>query len=316
MRCKNCGMEFEGNFCPNCGVSKDLNSEMYSTQNDEEGNMNYNDIPTKKHKLLGFRSNKLWKKVVSVIYMIIVGLFVIGSTSEIDSINDAIISIQGILTLISPYVFLSNFKLRTLLPLFKENKKSKSFLGLVCVNIVICLFCYMINPSTHCEHKWVEIERTMATCNEEGYVKLHCDLCDSDNTEYIDKIEHVYEPVKGKDIVVCAVCGDRLEETTTNKEDSTTEKTTHKHSWDKATCEQPSICKDCGITKGDALGHSTDCGICTRCDKEFRKQSPITILNWTYTIDYAGGVEWSFNIKNNTDKQPIFTEWLAGWLKE
>lgn len=77
----------------------------------------------------------------------------------------------------------------------------------------------------------------------------------------------------------------------------------HKHEWKKATCEQPAICKGCTDTKGAALGHTTDCGICTRCKKEFRKQSPITIINWTYNIDSAGGVEWNLNIKNNTDKQ-------------
>lgn len=77
----------------------------------------------------------------------------------------------------------------------------------------------------------------------------------------------------------------------------------HKHDWKEATCEESTVCLSCGEVKGEKLGHTTDCGICTRCNKEFRKNSPVTILNWTYNIDYVGGVEWNFRIKNNTDKQ-------------
>lgn len=92
----------------------------------------------------------------------------------------------------------------------------------------------------------------------------------------------------------------------TQKED--TDKTpsaegTHKHEWEKATCEKPATCKGCGETKDAALGHTTDCGICSRCDKEFRKKSPVTIVNWTHDMDFLGGVTWSLKIRNNTDKQ-------------
>ena len=86
-------------------------------------------------------------------------------------------------------------------------------------------------------------------------------------------------------------------------EEKKKEEKKHEHTWVDATCENPSTCSGCNATKDSALGHTTDCGICSRCKKEFRKPSPITIINWTYTIDYVGGVEWNLNIRNNTDKQ-------------
>ena len=154
----------------------------------------------------------------------------------------------------------------------KLNGPAKAALIITIIVVSITIICAIITLATpHCEHQWVETEKVAATCTEDGYIKSHCDLCDSDNTEHLDK----------------------------------------GHTWEKATCEQPAICNGCGETKDDALGHTTDCGVCTHCNKEFRKQSPVTILNWTYTIDYVGGVEWSMNIRNNTDKQIkyVILEW-------
>jgi hypothetical protein len=75
------------------------------------------------------------------------------------------------------------------------------------------------------------------------------------------------------------------------------------HTWEGATCESSSICSVCNEIKGDALGHTTKLGVCSRCNKEVRKISPVTILDWTYKIDSVGGVQWNYRIKNNTDKQ-------------
>lgn len=314
MICKNCGWTFEDDFCPNCGAPKEQEDPLFEAQNNVIGNIENNKKSRKEYRLLGFRSNKAWKKVISILYMIIIGFFSIVYFSTIDSINDAITSVEGLMMLVSPYVFLSNFKIRKFLPLFKENKKSKSFIGLVCVNILIILICHMINPATYCEHNWIETEKVDATCMESGYIDLHCDLCDSEKTEYIEENGHTFEITEEKGFKVCSVCGEKEYEKENHEEETkdkhfdsqqneTTKKQEHKHTWEKATCEKPSICKACKATKGDALGHSTDCGICERCNKEFRKQSPITILNWTHNIDYVGGVEWNFKIRNNTDKQ-------------
>lgn len=41
------------------------------------------------------------------------------------------------------------------------------------------------------------------------------------------------------------------------------------HVWQSATCTEPKTCTKCDETKGSALGHTTDSGICSRCGKNF-----------------------------------------------
>jgi hypothetical protein len=215
--------------------------------------------------------------------------------------------------MLAPYIFLSNFKYRKYIPLFKKHQAGLSFLGMICVYIAISIVFSLLNPATHCEHEWVEVESKQATCTEQGYKKSHCDLCDSDNTEY-SEVEHqfsVVEETEEKIVKKCSSCDETVteekkKESEKNEEVSLTtepKEEKHKHEWQKATCEEPSVCLTCGETKDDTLGHTTDLGVCSRCKKEFRKTSPVTILDWTYNIDYVGGVEWNFRIKNNTDKQ-------------
>ena len=88
-----------------------------------------------------------------------------------------------------------------------------------------------------------------------------------------------------------------------NEGETTNKNVDHEHKWEKSTCKKPQICSICGEKKGKALGHTTDCGVCSRCKKEIRKKSPVTILNWTYKMDFVGGVTWTYKIKNNTDKE-------------
>ena len=304
MYCGKCGTQYEGNFCPKCGTAYAGDSCV--------------NCDTNQGKLFGFRTNKPWKYVLSIIYMVFIGFYILGSFTSIDSANDAVTSIQGLLLMVAPYIFLSNFKLRNVLPLFKERKTGSSFLGMLCVYFAIIILGTAINPATYCEHKWIETGRTAATCTEDGQIESHCDLCDSDNTEYIDNLGHKFvikEDTAEKTVSACSVCGkESVQEKKTdketekapsnnNKETSPTGKEEHKHTWGKATCEQPSTCSGCSATRDTALGHTTDLGVCTRCQKEFRKQSPVTILDWTYNIDFVGGVEWNFKIKNNTEKQ-------------
>jgi hypothetical protein len=325
MKCKKCGTEFEGNFCLKCGEKATTTCKKCGVEYIGDFCTNCGTKTVKQGKLLGFRTNKIWKKVLSIIFMVMIGFYILGSFNSIDSGNDAVNSVQGLLFMIAPYIFLSNFKLRNVLPLFNKHKKGLSFLGMVCVYFAIAILCTIINPATHCEHKWVEIEKVAATCTEDGHIKSHCDLCDSDNTEYIDK-GHVFEIIdenEEKIVKKCSVCNEEKIEKKESKKDteskpsddkkdenkpSSDDKQTssnedkHKHKYSEATCEQAQTCS-CGDVKGQPLGHTTDCGICVRCKKEFRKPSPITIINWTYNIDSAGGVEWNMNIKNNTDKQ-------------
>lgn len=69
-------------------------------------------------------------------------------------------------------------------------------------------------------------------------------------------------------------------------ETSTTEvqTTAHTHSWKKATCTTPKICKDCGVTEGEAKGHSWSDATCT---------SPKKCKNCDATEGEAKGHTWS-----------------------
>ena len=40
------------------------------------------------------------------------------------------------------------------------------------------------------------------------------------------------------------------------------------HNWKAATCTEAKTCSRCGLTEGDALGHTTEDGVCSRCKEE------------------------------------------------
>lgn len=50
-----------------------------------------------------------------------------------------------------------------------------------------------------------------------------------------------------------------------------TDSTPCSHMYSSATCTEPQKCRMCGETKGNALGHSTSTGTCTRCGISFSK---------------------------------------------
>lgn len=40
---------------------------------------------------------------------------------------------------------------------------------------------------------------------------------------------------------------------------------THRHQYSDATCNHPAVCAECGETEGEALGHTSAIGVCSRC---------------------------------------------------
>lgn len=100
------------------------------------------------------------------------------------------------------------------------------------------------------------------------------------------------------------------EETTTDISIETT--THHVHRYNKV-CGETSVCMDCGKDDGKIVEHTTDLGVCENCGQEFRKQSPVTIIGRTWEKDYVGGVQWTFQVRNNTDKpmKYIILKWIC-----
>lgn len=78
----------------------------------------------------------LWKKVLSVAYMVFILICVLAvftDTEQPADLADCII----LLALCTPYIFLSDTPLRKKLPLFKERKALYSFLGMLIVLLVM-----------------------------------------------------------------------------------------------------------------------------------------------------------------------------------
>ena len=67
--------------------------------------------------------------------------------------------------------------------------------------------------------------------------------------------EHEFADAKCGEKKVCIVCGFESDEVVD-------------HTWNEATCTSPKTCSKCGATEGNALGHSTEYGVCSRCGEK------------------------------------------------
>lgn len=279
MKCRNCGMEYEGNFCPNCGAqnalicsvcgnklinnmsfcancgtrvaNKPIATQPVSIQVQPAPSLSPEPVEEPKKFRTGM---KVWM----IIFFVFAGIFTLLAFAA-----------PGLFSVV--FFFLTLGVMFLLLGL--SPRKTKYMFGKTC-GLRKGLF--------------------VAICISVAYIGLIAIIFLVPSTEE-----------------TTANSGTSQSQSSVSDSTTPTEAKEHKHEWVKATCEVPKTCKGCGETKDVALGHTTDCGICTRCDKEFRKKSPVTILNWTHEIGFFGGADWSLRIKNNTNKQIkyITLEW-------
>ncbi len=59
----------------------------------------------------------------------------------------------------------------------------------------------------------------------------------------------------------------------------------HEHKYSEATCTEPKTCTICGETEGEALGHTVDIGICSRCGEAVAKEDLLAIDDMLNTIE-------------------------------
>lgn len=186
--------------------------------------------------MLGFRSHKLWKKILSVTYLVFWGIIFLvsmldGKFKNITTYDFIITKIQNLILLTilaSPYIFLSKTKLRSKMPLFKTNKKFKSFLGLIIVNIILFIIFGVVNGFHSKEylvdmanHNYQVVERIEASCENAGTIDYQCDYCGTTKTDTIDTLGHDLKEVSKTEAVCekggliikkCERCG-KTEET-------------------------------------------------------------------------------------------------------
>lgn len=155
--------------------------------------------------MLGFRSNKLWKKILSITYLVFWGIIFLvvmldGKFKNITMYDFIISKIQNLILLtvfVSPYIFLSNTKFRSKMPLFKANKKFKSFLGIIIVNIIFFIIFGVVNGfhsqeylADMANHDYQIIEQTEATCETTGTINYQCNYCGTTKSDTIEALGH------------------------------------------------------------------------------------------------------------------------------
>lgn len=153
--------------------------------------------------LLGFRSNKVWKKVVSSCYLVGCALFLIatifsgreGQVTQYDFLINKVYGVILFLTMISPYIFLSNTPLRDKVPLFKRGKTSSSLVGVAVVVVALLVISGVVNGLHSAEyladmenHAWREVSRTEPTYDAPGLIEKVCDYCGLTSKEKINAL--------------------------------------------------------------------------------------------------------------------------------
>ena len=126
-----------------------------------------------KKRIFGFRSQKIWKKIIAVVYYLI-GLLMVFAvltdwTVDISLKDTILVKVSDFFTLLiyfSPFLVLSDFSkdIRSKVPLLKDNKKGKTFLFFVILIIVIPIISNSITDTFHSEEykEKVKIEQEEA----------------------------------------------------------------------------------------------------------------------------------------------------------
>ncbi len=232
--------------------------------------------------MFGFRSGKLWKKILSITYLVILGIIFLsvmldGKFKNITIYDFVINKIKNLILLTvfaTPHIFLSNTKLRSKMPLFKANKKIKSFFGLIIVCVILIFVAGVVDEFHSQEyledmanHNYKIIAQVEATCTTNGKIDYLCDYCGLKKFDVLSALGHNMKEIskteatcesEGKLSEKCEIC-DASKETVLKalghnmKENSKTEATCEKEGKIVEKCERCNVLKE---TVLKPLGHS------------------------------------------------------------
>ena len=175
----------------------------------------------KKSKLFGFRSNKVWKKAVSIIYLVLCALYLVslfeGRYEKItvyDFLIDKLYSVVSLFLMLSPYIFLSNTKFRDKLPLFKKHKAGASIGGMAIILLALIILSGVVNGFHSQEyladmenHAYIVTLLEAATCEKDGKNEYHCEYCGKDTVEKIKASGHTWDSGKVTVEATCTTTG-------------------------------------------------------------------------------------------------------------
>ena len=224
----------------------------------DKTNQNTDDLLGQKkcNKLLGFRTDKTWKKVISISYLIFCFVFFVfaitgerkGQITSYDYWINKTSYLVLSLAPFSPYIFLSDTKLRNKLPLFNKHSTTASIGGLLIVLVALFILFGVIDSAHSDEYKadmknhaYTVISSKDATCETDGEIISSCEYCGKETTEIIAKLGHnmteitrkeATENEDGQIVNKCSVCGKEetiiLEKLTKKEETTKANKTTEK----------------------------------------------------------------------------------------
>lgn len=203
MKCPGCGAEAKGNFCEHCGCK--LPQKTTNVSSYVEDRPRVTKTTKKQGVLLGFRSNKGWKKFLSILYLIFCGMLALsafsggrqGQVTMYDYVVDKVWRMTIVLLFLSPYIFLSNTKFRDVLPLFKRRNAGLSFVGMIIVVFAIAFLGGSIT-SLHSEeyqadmdnHAYVVVSTEGNSCTSEVVASMECEYCGKTTEETIPASGH------------------------------------------------------------------------------------------------------------------------------
>lgn len=151
----------------------------------------------------------------------------------------------------------------------------------------VCTVCQKTGEITETEvteHSYTETATISPTCTKTGEKRLTCSLCNQSYTETINAVGH---------------------------------------NWKEATCTEAKECTSCGITEGNALGHTVKVGTCSRCGTESYRVS--VTCNQTFprnmsyhTVSITEIYTPTFSYETVSDAETKVTISITGkriWLK-
>ncbi len=179
-----------------------------------------------KNSLLGFRSNKAWKKLLSTVYLLfcccmIIFVFIEEKKGEI-TVYDFCINkiIYGLICIwaVTPYIFFSETKLRNKLPLIKKHTAKSSAAAMLIISFAMLLIIGIVN-CTHSlayqddmkDHAYIETSIEEASCEKSGKINYICEYCGKKHTETLKSLGHdmkeITIPESGQIVMECSRCG-------------------------------------------------------------------------------------------------------------